>query len=316
MKNLAIITMLLLVFTGTVLGQDKSCSFNMTGTWKVQVSTTEARLYTFDADGKMKVMAVSGTAEPKQIAEASYEVDELSTPKVISFAAGGKNRIFGRSKAEMKVVSYDDTSVTCDIPGMGQTRWTKVDPNRYFIVLAARIGEFYDKTGSAFPVLIKLSGNTTEMNAVGVYSDHGAAEFGTVPAEIYKSYLREARGDSETILRLEINGAQYERAVKIVKEWQRRSREDALLYKHPVASPLLNNVLVAKAVTETLNSCSNDVSLYQLDYVHPRDWMSDRYSPELLPFYYFKELRRLNEARHIGDAKFKEIVPDNNLAAR
>jgi hypothetical protein len=117
-------------------------------------------------------------------------------------------------------------------------------------------------------------------------------------------------------LRLEINSAQYERVLKIVKEWQRRSREDALLYKHPVASPLLNNVIVAKAVTETLNSCSNDVSLYKLDYVHPRDWMSDRYSPELLPFYYFKELRRLNEARHISDQKFQEIIPSNNLAVR
>jgi hypothetical protein len=316
MKKSAIITLLLLVFTGTVWGQEKSCSFNITGTWKVQLSTTEARLYTFDADGKMKVMAVSGTAEPKEIAQASYEVDELSTPKTVSFTATGKNRIFGRTKAEMKVVSYDDTSVTCDIPGVGKTRWTRVDPNRYFIVLAARTGEFYDHTGSAFPVLIKLSGNVTEMNAVGVYSDHGAAEFGTVPPEVYKSYLREARGDSETVLRLEINGAQYERVLKIVKEWQRRSREDALLYKYPVSSPLLNNVLVAKAVTETLNACSDDVSLYKLDYVHPRDWMSDRYSPELLPFYYFKELRRLNEARHIGDAKFKEIVPENNVAAR
>jgi hypothetical protein len=50
----------------------------------------------------------------------------------------------------MKLVSYDDTSITCAIPAVGTTRWTRVDPDRYFIVLAARKGEFYDKTGSAF----------------------------------------------------------------------------------------------------------------------------------------------------------------------
>src|SRR6185369_7184030 len=138
-------------------------------------------------------------------------------------------------RASMKVVGYDDTSLTCAIPGMGTTRWTRVDPNRYFIVLTARQNEFYDKTGSAFPVLIKLSGGVPEINAVGIYSDEGKAHFGTVPPDAYKDYLREARGDAEVVLRLEINGAQYERGLKIVKEWQRRAREDALLYRPPYA---------------------------------------------------------------------------------
>ena len=317
MKAIAIITLALLAFTGTALAQSNSCSFNLVGTWKVLVSRTEARLYTFDADGKVKVLTVSGTAEPKEIASASYEVDETMNPLLVSFTATGKNRIFGRLRASMKVVGYDDVSLTCAIPGVGTTRWTKVDPNRYFIVLTARQNEFYDKTGSAFPVLIKLSGGVPEINAVGLYSDEGKPHFGAVPPETYKNYLREAHGDAEVVLRLEINGAQYERGLKIVKEWQRRAREDALLYRPPYASSVaLNNVILVKAVTETLNQCSDDVHLYKLDYVHPADWLSDQYSPELIPFYYFKELRRLNEARHINDQKFQEVVPTNNLAVR
>jgi hypothetical protein len=316
MKILAIIAVTLLAFTGTVFGQEKSCSFNLVGTWKIQVSPTEARLYTFDDSGKVKVLAVSGTAEPREIATASYTIDP-DTPDVVSFKATGKNRIFGRLKATMTVDKYDDVSLTCSIPGAGTARWTKVDPNRYFIVLAARMEEFYDHTGSAFPVLIKLSGgNVSEINAVGLYSDAGKPHFGTVPPETYKNYLREARGDSETVLRLEINGAQYDRSLKVVKEWQRRAREDALLYRPPTAPVTLNNILLAKAVTETLNQCSDDVSLYKLNYIHPDDWLTDRYSPDLVPFYYFKELRRLNEARHISDQKFQEIIPSNNLAVR
>ena len=316
MKIITIFALILLAFTGAAFAQEKSCSFNLVGAWKVQISKTDARLYTFDADGNMKVLAVSGTAEPKEIATASYKIDDPAAPGVVSFKATGKNRIFGRVNAAMKVVSYDDVSLTCSIPGIGTTRWTKVDPNRYFIVLTARTDEFYDHTGSAFPVLIKLSGGVPEINAVGIYSDHGKAHFGTVPPETYKDYLREARSESETVLRLEINGAQYERGLQVVKEWQRRAREGALLYSSPASSVTLNNVVLVKAVTETLNRCMDDVNLYKLDYIHPQDWLSDMYSPELLPFYYFKELRKLNEARHISEQKFQELVPASNLAVR
>jgi len=315
MRISTIIALILFAFTGSVFAQEKSCSLNLAGTWKVQVSNTEARLYTFDAKGNVKVLAASGTTEPKEIATASYTIDPME-PDVVSFKATGKNKIFGRTRATMKVVNYDDVSLTCDIPGAGTTRWTKVDPNRYFIVLTARTEEFYDHTGSAFPVLIKLSEGAPEINAVGLYSDNGKPHFGTVPPDVYKKYLREAHGDSETVLRLEINGAQYDRSLSIVKEWQRRAREDALLYREPLSRVTLNNVLLVKAVTETLNQCTDDVSLYKLDYVHPQDWLSDQYSPELLPFYYFKELRRLNEARHISEQKFQEVFPSNHMAVR
>ena len=316
MKILAIFALLVLAFTDTALAQKKSCSFNLVGSWKVQVSKTDARIYTFDANGNLKVLAVTGTDEPKEIATASYTVDDPEVPDVVTLKATGRNRIFGRAKAAMKVVEYDDVSLTCSIPGIGTTRWTRVDPNRYFIVLTARTEEFYDHTGSAFPVLIKLSEGAPEINAVGLYSDQGKPHFGSVPADTYKNYLREARGDSETVLRLEINGAQYERSLKVVKEWQRRARENALLYSGPGSPVTLNNIVLVKAVTETLNQCTDDVNLYKLDYVHPQDWLSDTYSPELVPFYYFKELRKRNEARHISDQKFQEIFPSNNLAVR
>jgi hypothetical protein len=316
MKIISIFALILLAFTGTAFAQEKSCSFNLVGTWKAQISKTDARLYTFDADGKMKVLAVSGDTEPKEIATASYAIDNSEAPELVTLKATGKHRIFGRLRAAMKVVSYDDVSLTCSIPGIGTTRWTKVDPNRYFIVLTARMEEFYDHTGSAFPVLIKVSEGVPEINAVGLYSDQGKPHFGTVPAETYKNYLREARSESETVLRLEINAAQYERSLKVVKEWQRRARENALLYAQPQSPVTLNNVLLVKAVTETLNQCTDDVNLYKLDYVHPRDWLTDTYSPELVPFYYFKELRKLNEARHISEQKFQEIFPSNHMAVR
>jgi hypothetical protein len=319
---ISLLAIILLGSTATALAQEtKSCSFDLVGTWKAQVSSTEALLYQFDEKGAVTVLTASGTAEPKQIATAKYEViNELGKPESVSFTASGKNRIFGAVKKTMKLVSYDDTSITCAIPGMGTTRWTRVDPDRYFIVLSARKGEFYDLSGSAFPTVIKLVGGAPTIDAFGVYLAKGERALGTVPPDVYKNYLREARTDSETTLRLEINSRQYERALKIIKEWERRDREGALLYTGAREtlddSTYLNNILVVKAVTETLNQCSADFNLYPLNYIQKDDWISDKYGSSLVPFYYFKELRERNEARHIEDKKFQELVPLPNVASR
>jgi hypothetical protein len=324
MKFTATISLLAMIFLGSIAAlaqKQKSCLFDLVGTWKAQVSTNEALLYKFDANGGVTVLSVFGIAEPKEIAAANYEViKDLGKPESVSFTASGNNRIFGAVRKTMKIVSYDDSSITCAIPGIGTTRWTRVDPDRYFIVLAARQKEFYDDSGSAFPMVIKLAGGTPTIDAFGVYLAKGARAFGTIPPDIYKNYLREARNDSETTLRLEINSRQYERALKIIKEWERRDREGALLYNTQRETldeaTYLNNILVVKAVTETLNQCSEDVNLYPLNYIQKDDWISDKYSSALVPFFYFKELRERNEARHIEDKKFQELVHLPNVASR
>jgi hypothetical protein len=311
-------------------GQDqKQCPCEIIGTWRAQISTSEARLYTFDGEGVVKVLKVSGDAKPVEVATAKYEFVEepiaedtaasaqKAPEKQISFTTTGKNRIFGRTNTTMKIVSYDDSSLTCEIPGVKEpVRWTRVDPDRYFIIFVARQNEFYDNSGSAFPMVVKLAGGVPKIDAAGTYPKHGKAAFGAVPLEIYKDYLREARGDSEVILRLEINSRQYERALNIVQEWQRRAHDGDLLYRYPDGNGSLNNLVLLRAVTETLNLCERDFDLYKLDYNYPNDWISDAYAPEFIPFFFFKELRKRNEARHIEYKKFQELVPMPALASR
>ena len=320
--KISLLAMMLLGSSATALAQEKkSCSFEIVGTWKAQLSPNEAVLYRFDSNDGVAVLSDLGTGEPRQIATAKYEViNELGKPESVSFAASGNNRIFGAVSKTMKIVSFDDTSITCAIPGIGTLRWTRVEADRYFMVLAARKGEFYDKTGSAFPMVIKLAGGVPTIDAFGVYLGKDGRAFGAVPNNVYKNYLREARNDSETTLRLEINSRQYERALKIIREWDRRAREGALLYTTAAETlddpTWLNNIRVVKAVTETLNQCSEDVNLYPLNYVHKDDWISNKVRSAFVPFYYFRELRERNEARHIDDKKFQELVPVPNVASR
>src|ERR1043165_7893358 len=227
---ISLLALLLVVATGTAFAQQekprpaprptpagppqfgldkKKCPCEIVGTWKAQLSKNEARLYEFDGEGTVEVLTVAGNAKPTEIATAKYEFVEEARPmeaamateqqkepdKKISFTATGKNRIFGRTNATMKIVSYDDLSLTCEIPGVKEpVRWTRVDQDRYFLILVARQDEFYDHSGSAFPLVVKLAGGVPKIEAAGTYSDHGKLAFGPVPPEIYNDYLRECRG--------------------------------------------------------------------------------------------------------------------------
>ena len=93
MKFIAKISLLAIVLLGStaaVLAQAKSCSFDLVGTWKAQVSPTEAILYRFDSKGAVTVFSARDKSEPQQTATAKYEVNkELGKPDSISFTASG-----------------------------------------------------------------------------------------------------------------------------------------------------------------------------------------------------------------------------------
>ncbi len=307
MKKSAVFTLLIflcLSATGTAFGQ-QGCDFKIAGTWKAAATDDKyPSLYHFTPDGTVTVLSPSGSGKDSElqvIASATYKLDDPKAPKSIKLTAIDEGGVFAKGTTSMEIVKYDAASFTCMTPGVGPVRWVKVDPHRYFIVLAARSGEFYDSSGSAFPILIKTDGRESQLDAVGTYSAKGRRAFGPVPAEAYTELMKEPRTASEVMLRLEINSAQYERGLKILRDWERRVREDALLY---TAESSLNNILLVKAVTETLNQCGEEIKLYKLNYLHPEDWVSDKYSPPFVPFNYFKELRRLNESQHVRDEAF------------
>src|ERR1041384_8034270 len=88
-------------------GQEKKkCPCDILGTWKMQISKSEARLYEFDGEGMVKVLTVSGQAKPREIATAKYEFvmepmamtmegmpapEQTAPAKQIAFTANGNN---------------------------------------------------------------------------------------------------------------------------------------------------------------------------------------------------------------------------------
>ncbi|HEX5082661.1 MAG TPA: hypothetical protein VFY40_11485, partial [Blastocatellia bacterium] len=115
--------------------------------------------------------------------------------------------------------------------------------------------------------------------------------------------MKESRAASDVMLRLEITPAQYQRGLKILQTWDRRAREGALLY----SDLSMDNILLVKQVTESLNQCGEKINLYKLDW-GVEDKISDDNPIPQVPFLFFKEMRRLNESLHLRDEKFQEYT--------
>jgi len=286
---------------GTAFGQ-KGCDFDIVGTWKATIpGESNPVLFKFAADGTVVALRAAPDSSSRwaAIANATYTLDNFKAPKKISFTSQMGGAGLDPGTTSLDVAGYDDVSMTATKPGSGSIRWVRMDPNRYFVVLAARTGVFYDRSGPAFPMLIKVDGQQTRIDAVGIYSAAGKWAFGSIPVETYQPFMRESRSDSDVMLRLELTAAQYERGLKIVQTWERRAREGDLLY----SDLSLDNILLVKQITESLNQCGERIKLYKLDWM-----LSDRISqenrPSRAPFEYFKELKRLNESLHVRDEQF------------
>jgi hypothetical protein len=173
---------------------------------------------------------------------------------------------------------------------------------RHFLVLAAAKEVFYDRSGPSFVMLIRadITADESEMGAVGIYpDDQGRAVFGSVPWQTYDAFMREPGKRSQSImLRLEINEPQYERILGVLRSWDRRAREDQLLYRDDV---YMNNILLVKQATEELNRCRESVNLYKLDW-SLEDRISDDNPRSHVPRLVFEELRRQNASVHVADS--------------
>jgi hypothetical protein len=306
MKRLIFISSLILIcLTAMAFGQNV-CEFNIVGMWKAStINDVSSVIYRFEPDGAVTMLSLPGSSpdsKSKEIARGTYKLDNPKAPKSISFTITREGEGSAQGAPSMKIVKYDDTSFTSENGDSSSVlQWVRMDPNQYFLVLAGRSGVFYDRSGPTFPILIKSDGRETQIDAVGIYFVGGKPYFGSIPAEYRDEFMRDSLGDSDVMLRLAVSGPQYERGLKVLRTWDRRAREGALLYP----DVFMDNVLLVKQVTETLNQCGATVKLYTLDW-GVYDYISENNPPSRAPFLYFKELKRLNESLHIPDVRFQE----------
>jgi hypothetical protein len=171
------------------------------------------------------------------------------------------------------------------------------DTQQYYMILAGQTDVFYDRSGPTFVMLQRTAADETDVGAFGIYAgERRQPVFGPVPANVYERFVKEDRKPSDVLLRLAISQPQYQRALQVLQSWERRVRENALLYPEIA----MDNILLVKQATEELNRCSQTLVPYELDWGLEDD-ISEHNLASRIPYEYFRELARRNAARHVPE---------------
>jgi hypothetical protein len=166
------------------------------------------------------------------------------------------------------------------------------------MILAGQTDVFYDRSGPTFVMLQRTAADETDVGAFGIYAgERKQPVFGPVPASVYEQFVSESRKPADVLLRLAISKPQYDRALAVLQSWERRVREKALLYPDVA----MDNILLVKQATEELNRCRETIAGYDLDW-GLQDDISEHNVASRIPYEYFRELARLNAARHVPAA--------------
>ncbi|HTC47648.1 MAG TPA: hypothetical protein VK722_10030 [Candidatus Aquilonibacter sp.] len=320
MKRLAFLFLSALILFPTVLfcqEQPKGCEFNIAGTWQSstdgQPSSTRMR---FEANGVMTELSRNTTGKTpawQVTGKSKFKLDDPKAPKSISLTPLDKTS--GTPPNTLEIKTFDNgLFVTAPADkSTALTRWTRVDPQRYFVVLAAGKGD--PGFGAAgFAMLVKTDGVHTTTDAFGEYPVIHPLErhpiVGVIPTDIREEFASEPIGDSGSMLRLQVTAGPYYRALEVLKSWERRSDENSMLY----AIPYLNNAVYLNQLVSSLNEtgvltweggtlCTETIKLQKLTWSLDDQIMS-KHNLTQTPYYLFKTLRQLNNSLHLNDSQF------------
>jgi hypothetical protein len=320
----------LFLFSGALLSQEEqsACQFNILGTWQSSTDgQTSSIRHRFGPNGV--VTELSRTASNKgsewQVrGKSTYKLDDPKEPKAISMAPVDKS---SRVSTTLRITTFDDglfVTAPGDNPGAALTRWTRVDRERYFVVLAAGKGS----TGfgaAGFAMLIKTDGVHTQRHAFGVYPVVHRYErhpvLGVIPERIRKQFDHEPVGDAGAMLRLEVTAGPYNRALEVLKTWERRASDNTLLY----TVPYLNNAVYLNQLVSSLNEtgvltwrggtpCTETIKLQKLTWLL-NDPIMTKHNLTQTPYYLFKTLRQLNSSLHLDDKTYYAALAGDQSAA-
>lgn len=294
------------VLASAALGFSQTgCVFNIAGDWESRAPGDAApRLYRFASDGTVTVVSNSGAAsKPSAAVAAEYKLDDPKSPKSIEFRHAGAPGRFPWGPGALQITGFDDKSFTTAASGAEPAVWVRKDQYQYFVVLAAHRGTPPHRGGPAFAMLVKHGKGKSEVETFGLYYLDNRRINGPVPLEIYKKFMNEPHSGQNAMFRLQISSEQFDRSMAILRTWQRRAREGALLF--PEYS-YLNVIVPIRDIAESLEQCGEKINIYKLTWMVD-DELGANVPQWELAYQYVNRLRHLNEAMEIGDEQFQTV---------
>jgi hypothetical protein len=324
---------LLILFPRAMAGQEhpQACQFNIAGTWQSSTGGLMNPLRErFGSNGVMTELSrksLGKGSEWQPTGKSRYRLDNAKAPKAMILTKVEKGTQLSVG-ATLEIRTFDDgmfVTIAADDAGGQLTRWTRIEPYRYFVVLAAGKGSpGFGAPG--FAALIKTDGVHTQTDALGEYPvvtpRQRYPEFGQISEEIRKQFDKEPVNDTGSMLRLELTAGPYHRALEVLQTWQRRVEENQTLYP---TVPYLDNAIYLNQLTSSLNEagvlqweggkpCAETIKLQKLTWLVDDPIMSKHNLPQT-PYYLFKTLRELNGSLHLSDSQFQAALSGDRSAA-
>jgi hypothetical protein len=312
------------MFPIALKGQDhyQGCPFTLNGTWRsTTAGQTNPTLMRF-SDGIVTELSrnTSGHGtEWQATGKSKYKLDDPQKPTAMVLTkmdkAGGLS-----VGTNLAIKAFDDGMFLTAPAGKKDgelTRWIRIDRYRYFLVLAAGKGDPLTG-GPAFAELIKTDGIHKQTDTLGTWPVHRQFDsypvMGVISEDLLKHFENEPLDAGEYVFRLELTAGPYNRALEVLKTWQRRVAEGNTLY----AVVYENNEVFLNQLVSSLDEadelawnqgtpCGYTIKLYRLTWLL-NDKVVAEHNMSQVPYYFFKKLRELNSSLHLTDSEFRAAM--------
>jgi hypothetical protein len=270
-----------------------ACPLEIIGTWRL-VSATEPQpmLVTFGADGWANVVTVNGAGRPEDfdtVAQVRFQLVPRRDPKRIEFQTPRGNDLFAAGTSSWEISNYTDESFASrrsDSQAGEQSLWSRLQTHRYFLTFATR------NHAATFAMWTTLDGKKPAYEALGATKQGSALRFGRVPDEVVQAFVREGKRADETMLRIELGEAEYQRTHQAFEAWNTVLGSGAPVEDDDPESQTLG---LLDAALQSVNRCGRKLRVAE-------DGATA--APARDPGELVRALRRLNDRRHVPDKLF------------
>ena len=286
-----------------------ACELDLSGTWTSGAASQSQRLVlTFAEDGWATVL--SGPADrPVREYELLGAVEYAVVDGAIEFTAHRGIEMFRAGTSRWELGAHGDEYFTARASGTEHERlWTRVPSQRYFLTFAAREpADRAKEKPTAFVMWTEVDDRRARRRAFGAYSvarsDEGPeARFGRIPEPLADAFARDDDDDADTMLRVELNQAEFQRTFELFEAWDILQRNGLLADDDPYlyAAELIGGVI------QVVNRCrivvAYDAARYGDAIRKPREHALAAKAPlEARPGELIRHIERVNRRIHVGD---------------
>jgi hypothetical protein len=315
----------LAIFSNVVQSQDRyqGCPFTLNGTWRSSTAGQTNPNLTRFSNGIMTELSRRNSSDGHDwhaTEKSSYKLDDPNKPTaMILTKMGGTGSPSANTTLDIK--AFDDGMFLTAPAGEKTgdlTRWIRIDHYRYFLILAAGKGDPMTG-GPAFAELIKTDGIHTQTDALGTWPVHRQFDsypaMGVISEDLIKHFENgPLNNEDEYVFRLQLTAGPYNRALEVLKSWQRRVAEGNTLY----AVVYENNEVFLNQLVSSLDEadelawnqgtpCGDTIKLYRLTWLL-NDKVVAQHNMSQVPYYFFRKLRELNSSLHLTDSEFRAAM--------